>query len=179
MSQNNTEFQINKDWSEVFSLEILRYLEAFLYPYKFEKGTLEEDRHQCCDFKAVGYELIIASRMRDYKFYQKFSNDITISTKPSLDGKSELYKIMEGYGDYYFYGFATLDNLNILSWKIYDLNIFRSWAFKSAREGTLPSENTDFHFIPFNTSLIPKIIVAYGGKNEHNTLRLPAIRGIV
>ena len=41
--------------------------------------------------------------------------------------KSELGKVLEGWGDYLFYGFADADERHLCAWLLGDLYVFRGW----------------------------------------------------
>jgi hypothetical protein len=41
--------------------------------------------------------------------------------------QTEFAKIMEGWGDFFFYGFANPEHTELLHWFLGDLNVFRYW----------------------------------------------------
>ena len=81
------------------------------------------------------------------------------------ENKTELTKIIEGWGDYLFYGFANENNLS--QWFIGDLKAFRLWFNKELfklPKGELPGEgksNLDgsSDFRAFDKNKIPNFIV--------------------
>jgi len=70
----------------------------------------------------------IASRIRTYKFYEsiEFRNQFTFRSR-SMYGKNktEYQKVIEGWGDYFFYAFESEDRSKIIYYKIIDLRSFR------------------------------------------------------
>lgn len=171
---NNENFQKNYEWSKKFNNEIIKHLEIYFPDCKFVKGEIEEDRNKCCDFKAVNREIIISARIRDFNFFPKHINDILLSTTVAPNGKTEIDKIVEGNANYYFYGFAAQNDIDILYWRIYDLNIFRLWLHRLIlKTGELPAKLNNLECIPFNIKEVENdIIVAYGGRNKNNGIRI-------
>lgn len=62
--------------------------------------------------------------------------------------KCELTKIIEGWGDYFFYAFATGDETGFIQWVLCRLNVFRVWfnRYLATHKGRMPGvlqENGD------------------------------------
>ncbi len=77
-----------------------------------------------------GFDLItpntkkIACRVRDYDRYKQYIQEFTIRSRSEYNKKTEIHKILEGYGDWMFYGFTQGNDVKY--WSIIDLDIFRS-----------------------------------------------------
>lgn len=67
----------------------------------------------------------IACRVRTYEYYEKYRNQFTICNSRPSGNKCELQKILQGWCDYNFYGFADPDDNYIIQWFIGDLKVFR------------------------------------------------------
>ena len=68
-----------------------------------------------------------AVRLRTYSYWPKYPDEFTIRSDRPEGGKTELRKIVQGWGTYNFYGFRSEDDSTIHAWMIGDLNVFRSW----------------------------------------------------
>ena len=71
--------------------------------------------------------MIHACQIRRASNYEKYKNEFTIRSKRPSGNKTELRKIIEGWGDYFFYGFSNKDETALHSWFIGDLSVFRVW----------------------------------------------------
>jgi hypothetical protein len=59
-------------------------------------------------------------------YYPKYRDQFTIRKSRPSGIKSELDKILEGWGDYFFYGFGSNDG-HIYDYKLCDLSVFRDF----------------------------------------------------
>lgn len=66
---------------------------------KMRHGTEREDREELGDSYMYFGEVCIATRVRS------FGKDISICVRSNGGGSTEIHKIIEGHGDYYFFGF--------------------------------------------------------------------------
>ena len=104
----------------------------------------------------------IGCRIRRFKYFEKYQNEFTIRAgRPSLV-KTELTKIIEGWGDYFFYGFSNQQENALALWRLCDLNIFRLWfnreILKTKQYPGKKKENKDnsSYFLVFNFNDLPK-----------------------
>lgn len=109
----------------------------------------EEDSLRNTDLIVFKMEAIrVACRVRKMKYYDDYGDEFTIRSKRPSGNKTELTKILEGWGDYLFYGFGT-DGGSLFDWRIGDLKQFRIWFQRETakrRPGELPGiaqSNTD------------------------------------
>lgn len=173
-----TNFEMNFEWSERFKNEIKQILYIYFNSLEFTEGTLEEDRYQCTDLISINNKIRISARVRRFKFYRNNYDELTLTENP--DKKPELKKIMEGWGNYYFYGYCDKNESRIHAWAIYDLDIFRSWILDymflySTFPGKIRDKNDSNgteKFRIIDVTNVPNIIVAKSFKNENNPIRL-------
>ena len=66
----------------------------------------------------------IAARIRREMYRDKYVSEFTIRVKRPSGTKTEFRKIVEGFGDWMFYGFEYGDN--IFPWYLIDLSAFRA-----------------------------------------------------
>jgi len=152
----------DKKWSDKFLPEIKRYLGECLIS---EPENIKEDAFHNTDLTILELKPYrIACRIRKECYREQYGDEFTIRTYRQSGAKTELTKIIEGWGDYIFYGFA---GENLTEWFIGDLKAFRLWfnSFLVINKGVLPGKrksNPDgsSDFIAFKKSEIPNFIIA-------------------
>jgi hypothetical protein len=156
-------WQGDKKWSDKYVLEIKRHLGEFLIG---APENINEDISHNTDLIVLELKAVrIACRVRKDKYREKYGHEFTIRSRRSTGIKTELAKIIEGWGDYIFYGFA--DENSLTQWFIGDLKAFRLWFCSelARRHGAAPGvlqENPDgsSDFRAFEKSIIPHFIIA-------------------
>jgi len=135
----------DKRWSDKFLPEI----KAILGVHLIGEPPIEEDQERNTDLIVLKMEAVrIGCRVRRYKFYLKYPDEFTIRAGRPSGYKTELTKIIEGWGDYFFYGFCDKSEGGLIRWILCDLKVFRLWLNRSLMEnngkfpGTL-KENFD------------------------------------
>ena len=153
----------DKRWSDKFLPEIKMILGLHL----IGEPPTEEDAERNTDLIVLKMEPVrIACRIRRYKYHAIYPEDITIREGRPSGTKTELTKICEGWGDYFFYGFSDNSEINLFAWKLCDLKALRVWVFREmARTGKLPGiskQNGDgsSSLRAFKATNIPGLIVA-------------------
>jgi len=132
-------WQDRKRWSDNFLIQIKRILgEHFI-----GAAPVEEDRKRNTDLIVLKLDpLRFACRVRKAHFMKEYSGEFTIREKTPTGNKTEFTKIMEGWGDYLFYGFA--DDEGLVCWRIGDLKVFRIAILRhlSAKKAMLGVQHT-------------------------------------
>lgn len=155
----------DKKWSDKYIPEIKRNLGQHLIS---EPENFKEDKEHNTDLTILQLNPYrIACRIRKDKYREKYGNEFTIrASRPITGHKTELTKIIEGWGDYFFYGFANDEHLT--QWFIGDLKAFRLWFNRELwkmDKGLMPGiEQHNFDgssgFRAFDKNAIPDFIVA-------------------
>jgi hypothetical protein len=89
-------------------------------------ASLEQDRHEATDlviFRAR--DVTIACRIRRPQ-YACYGSQFTLRLHRDNGVPTEFEKIIDGWGDWMFYGYATGHGLGINPWWLLDLSAFRS-----------------------------------------------------
>lgn len=113
-----------KAWSDKYLQEIRMMLGLVL----FQEPPIEQDMIQNTDLRIfTANDVRITCRIRRNK-YINYKDDFTIRAKSRTGTPTELDKLLYGFGDYIFYGFAPADESNrwLAYWTIGDLSVFRS-----------------------------------------------------
>lgn len=115
----------------------------------------------------------IACRVRKHKYlYDKtrsgipYYDQFTIRSSLASGNKTELCKIIEGWGSGNFYGFANKQENGLDAWVFGKLDVFRLWMHQELikNKGVIPAAevpNPDGResFMPFNISDLPQDFV--------------------
>jgi hypothetical protein len=92
----------------------------------FEQAPLELDLREATDLVIKCANLRIACRARDDNYRYNFGDQFTLRAWLESGAKTELEKILEGYGDYLIYAFGVSDPTPRLPyWNVINLESFR------------------------------------------------------
>ena len=117
-------WQQDKRWSDRFLPEIKRLLGEHL----IQEAPYEEDTEHNTDLIVLKLDSVrIACRVRRHKYLDRFGDEFTIRNSRPSGAKTELTKIVEGWGNYMFYGFSDAEEVALARWVLGDLNVFRLW----------------------------------------------------
>lgn len=123
MDGEKKQWQRDKAASDIYISEIKHILVDIPELHIIDIGTDQEDKEENTDLKVLlSKDLRIGVRVRTWGFH-KYAAQFTIRSCRYSGIKTEHAKIMEGWGNYFFYGFG--DGQKILYWTFADLDIFR------------------------------------------------------
>lgn len=115
-------WQSDKSWSDRFIPEF----RAVVGPNLLVPSTLEQDRLEAADLVVLrGRDLTIACRVRR-PGYLAYKHQFTIRCHRDSGAKTELEKIVEGWGDWMLYGHADEDEKRLAFWMLLDLDAWRA-----------------------------------------------------
>jgi hypothetical protein len=119
-----SDYDINRRWSDKF----IPYIADRIGRVLIAPAPYEEDSQRNTDLIVLKLDAVrIGCRIRRPGYTEKFANEFTIRCNLPSGNKTELTKIIEGWGDYFFYGFANSNETDIERWTLADLNVFRLW----------------------------------------------------
>jgi len=117
-------WQSDMKWSDKFLPEIKRYLGEYLIC----AAPTEEDAERNTDLIVLKLDAVrIACRIRRNNYLIRYPYEFTIRSGRPSGIKTELTKIIEGWGDYFFYGFSNESETELEVWRLCSLNVFRLW----------------------------------------------------
>ena len=154
----------DKLWSDVFIPEIKQILGTHL----IAPAPFDEDAERNTDLIVLKLEAVrIACRIRKNKYLASYGNQFTIRSGRPSGAKTELTKIIEGWGDYFFYGFAAANERHLERWILGRLGALRLYINRQLalnRRGWEQQKNIDgsSDFVCFEYEKIPEFIVATG-----------------
>lgn len=100
--------------------------------YLIGEAPIEQDQTRNTDLIVLKLDAVrVACRIRraeDYLGKYNYANEFTIrTTRPNTGNRTELAKIIAGFGDYFFYGFGDSSTGKLARWGLGDLSEFRLW----------------------------------------------------
>ena len=129
-----------------------------------------EDCNHNTDLIVLGMNSVrIACRIRKNEDLIKYGTEFTIRCRSQNGGKTELPKVLEGWGDYMFYGFASKCEKHLARWTIINLEVFRKWyvdfLFENSRDpgffkaNSVSNPNDKTAFRAFDLLKMPEEII--------------------
>jgi len=101
-------------------------------------------------------DMRIACRVRRPGYGQRYPNQFTIRSHRDTGARTELEKIVDGFGDWFFYG-HTENTGNISEWWLIDLAAFRAALVRRANIRRGQQSNGDgTHFVWFDVTSFPE-----------------------
>ena len=117
-------FEESKRWADQFMPEIKTILGLYL----IGEASEEDDMKRNTDLIVLKMDGVrIAVRVRKKGYAEMYGDEFTIRTKRPSGTKTEIDKIIEGWGDYFFYGHEG-EALNLSAWALCNLKVFRGWV---------------------------------------------------
>jgi len=156
----------DKKWSDRFIPEIKTILGQYLIPELISEASLKEDQEHNTDLTVLTLmPCRIACRIRRPQFYldEEYRNEFTIRSGRPSGVKTDLQKMIEGWGDYLFYGFSDEAEEKLVSYLLGDLKVFRLWFNRTICEnkGRVPgiaktNKDGSSDFRAFNKAEMPE-----------------------
>lgn len=116
-------YRKNRVWSDQY----LDQIQRILGPILFQIADDETDMTQATDLHVLKAQPVaIACRVRRMnKNFSRFKNEFTIRAERPNGRKTELAKILDGFGDYYFYGWVDEQADRVAYYTVFDIDLFR------------------------------------------------------
>ena len=116
-------YQTNRNWSDQFLPQIKRIVGSHL----LETSPDPLDWHQATDLLMLdARDMRIAARVRRPGYATQYPHQFTIRSRVASGAETELSKIVNGKGDWLFYGHANASQTAIDSWYLIALRAFAS-----------------------------------------------------
>lgn len=118
----SSSYQRNRQWSDRFIPQI----RALVGPHLLVESSLEQDTKQAADLVVLrARDLTIACRVRRHGFADVYPRQFTLRSKLDSGVMTEFRKVLQGWGDWMFYGHSSLDEKSISPWWLIDLSALR------------------------------------------------------
>lgn len=156
-------FESDYKWQQKLLPQVIQHCGTHLAHRVIGEAPPEEDKHRNTDLMVLNWDQVrIGVRLRSNRYYhdQIYRNQFTIRLSRDM-GTTEYRKLLNGFGDYFFYGFANRAKTSIVAWFIGDLEVFRQYraghqALRGVEPGTVKN-NSDgsSDFRAFNIDDLP------------------------
>ena len=166
-------WELSKAWSDQFLPEIKHILGELL----IREADAAEDALRNTDLLTLAFQgqLRIACRIRRHRYLQDHPNEFTVRCFLRSGRQTEFDKLLQGWGDLLFYGFANETETGLARWFVGDLAIFRRWLWTHyERHGQWPGivhQNTDgsSRFRVFSVCDVdPQFVLAHSRPTERH-----------
>lgn len=154
----------DREWADRY----LSRIKAIVGPHLLVPAPFEVDSEQATDLIVLrARDMQIACRVRrpGYAENPRFRRQFTIRCERDSGAKTELAKIIDGFGDWMFYGHATDSGNEIHPWFLLDLHVFRASLIRHRRQPVTfeDCDNGDgTYFKAYNIDSFPPNIVIAG-----------------
>lgn len=150
-------YQRDRSWSDLMIGEI----RAIVGPHLLQPTSFKMDTEQAADlFVFTAKDMTIAARVRRPGYADRYPFEFTIRSARDSGATTELSKIIDRWGDWFFYGHAS-ETDHIGRWWLIDLHAFRAALIRHNRiDGvcllSLKKDNGDgTHFIAYDLRSFP------------------------
>ena len=156
-------WQADKRWSDKFLPDVKRTLGEYL----IGEAPYEEDRDHNTDLIVLRMDAVrVGCRIRRSEYLSKYADEFTIRTARPNNIKTELAKIIEGWGNYMFYGISDAEETGLACWALIDLSGFRLWymSYMATNEGRQPgftqtNRDNSSDFRAFKIKMLPEAAI--------------------
>lgn len=122
-------WQQDKGWAGTY----IDQMKGICAQYLIGEAPVEDDQTRNTDMIVLKLDPVrVACRVRKWNYFERFGDQFTIrSERPQSGVKTELSKVIEGWGDYILYAFASEDESELAAWVLGDLKVFRLWYMRT------------------------------------------------
>ena len=134
-------YRSDRAWSDTYIPTIRR----IVGPLLLEPAPDDDDRERATDLMVLRVgDMRVAARVRKRGYAAVYPTQFTIRSRRESGATTELKKILDGWGDWLFYGHATLRPAEIRPWFLLDLKAFRHHVTTSVGpldDGEIPNND--------------------------------------
>jgi hypothetical protein len=170
----------DRQWSDL----LIPHMKHIIGPRLLDVSSFDVDTKEATDlivFKAGS--VAISARVRKYSVWKRYPYDVTMRYSRPTGTETEFSKIMNGFGDWMFYGFADAETsarkpprepgvkYRIQYWSILDLEAFRYlWQYERNTLKYTRQVNTDkTEFWAFDIRSMPSVLL------KSNHIEIPTV----
>ena len=126
------QYDINRQWSDQFIPQIKSIVGSHL----LQAAPDMLDMTQATDLVMLdARDMRIAARVRRPGYADRYPYQFTVRSRLPSGAETELSKIVNGKGDWLFYGHANASQTAVERWYLIDLNAFRAALIRQGAEG--------------------------------------------
>ena len=159
-----SEYATNRQWSDMF----IPAIRKIVGPIIVMPAPENEDMNRATDLMLfTAKDVRIAARVRRYGYAARYPGEFTVRHSLPSGATTELAKLIEGYGDWMFYGHqASPGSTDVSPWMLIDLHKWRAELLRYGYNGGwsgLGQRKRNFDgtsFMVFDTAMMPNIVSA-------------------
>ena len=145
-------YEVNRRWSDGF----IPAIKKIVGPLLLEESSFEVDTQQSADLVVINArDKTIACRVRRAGYADQYGYEFTIRSQLDSGAKTELAKIIDGFGDWMFYGHAAEDGINVSRWMVISLPALRASIIRKQATAHKRSNRDGTHFVAFDVRELP------------------------
>lgn len=145
-------YDTDRRWSDAF----IPAIKKIVGPLLLEESSFEVDTQQAADLVILNArDKTIACRVRRAGYADRYGHEFTIRAKRDSGAKTELEKIIDGFGDWMFYGHADPDGMNVSRWVVINLAGLRAAIIRKQALAKKQSNGDGTHFVAFDVRELP------------------------
>lgn len=146
-------YEVDRRWSDAF----IPAIKKIVGPLLLEESSFEVDTKQAADLVILNArDKTIAARVRRTGYADRYPYEFTIRAKRDTGAKTELEKIVDGFGDWMFYGHADKNGVDVSRWMVIDLSGLRAALIRQKAPYQKQSNGDGTHFIAFDIRKLPE-----------------------
>ncbi len=146
-------YDIDRRWSDAF----IPAIKKIVGPLLLEESSFEVDTQQAADLVVLNArDKTIACRVRRSGYADRYGHEFTIRAKRDSGAKTELEKIVDGFGDWMFYGHAHENGMDVSRWMVISLPALRAAIIRKQARAKNQSNGDGTHFVAFDVRDLPE-----------------------
>jgi hypothetical protein len=163
-------YQHDRVWSDKF----IPAMKQIIGPHLLEPAPAEWDVGKATDLVVLqARNVCIAARVRRHGYADRYGHEFTIRSQRDSGARTEMEKIIDGWGDWMFYGHADKGETGFDRWSLIDLRAFRAALVRAKGSVVFErhSNGDGTHFVAFDLRSFPPsppILIA----SSHNVVAL-------
>jgi len=148
-------YKDNREWSD----RLLRRVAGILGEVFIQTSPDVEDMQHNTDLMVLNNRPHrYAVRIRKNR-YSKWADQFTIRSGLRSDIPTEFDKIIDGFGDYMFYGIANSERDDLVCYSIIDLDVFRNHLGDSTVHAQVMENQDETKFLFFSYDQFPEELI--------------------
>lgn len=160
-------YSANRQWSDQY----IPAIKQIVGPLLLEEATFEVDTKEATDLIVLNArDKRIAARIRRAGYVNEYGFEFTLRSEVPSGCKTELQKVVDGFGDWMFYGHAERNDCpNILRWMVIDLHCLRAAMIRGQCPGKKHGNKDGTKFVAFDIRYLPIDVVISSSFNIRET----------
>ena len=125
-------YRVNRSWSDRFLPDIRKAIGGHL----LSLAPDPLDWHDATDLMMLeARDMRIAARVRRPGYATRYPHQFTLRSRLPSGAETELSKVVNGSGDWLFYGHSNAAETGLDAWSLIDLRAFRAGLIRQAANG--------------------------------------------